>query len=111
MARVSGLTEQWDEILAAQPDDWSTLNLELRLRDATQSEECALICSPLNPWRDGDWRTGVFRFRVARTFGYGSAPSLAHRKMQTLDKVGIRGTLRLERRLAEVRPVATQGPL
>jgi hypothetical protein len=35
---VRSLTEQWDEILARQPPGWSTMYLELRLRDAAQSE-------------------------------------------------------------------------
>jgi hypothetical protein len=108
---MATLVEQWDEIMAEQPDDWSTLELELRLRDANQSEECALVLSPLNPWRDGDWRSGAFRFRATRAFGYGSAAELCRKRLGTLDQLGIRGTLRPGRRLSDVRPVATQGPL
>ena len=85
----ANLVEQWDAIVAAQPSDWSSLFLELRLRDAVQAEECALVMSPLNPWHEGDWRSGVFHFRAAHTYGYGA--------------------LRLERRLSDVRPVVTQG--
>ena len=108
---MQGLTEQWDEILARQPPDWSTMYLELRLRDAAQSEETALALSPLNPWHDGDWRSGVFHFRATRRFGYGTAAELCRKRLGTLDAVGIVGTLRLERRVSDVRPVATQGVL
>lgn len=108
---MPGFVEQWDAIVAAQPADWSSLYLELRLRDAVQSEECALVMSPLNPWHEGSWRSGVFHFRAARTFGYGAAAQLCRRRLATLDEVGIVGTLTLERRFADVRPVATQGTL
>jgi hypothetical protein len=105
------LQEQYDEIIATLPPDWSTMTLRLTLRDANQSEECALVLSPLNPWHEGDWRSGVFRFRVSRTSGYGAAHPLARRKMGTLDELGIGGDLERMRALSDVLPVATQGPL
>lgn len=106
---MPGFVEQWDAIVAAQPADWSSLYLELRLRDAVQSEECALVMSPLNPWHDGSWRSGVFHFRAARSFGYGAAAELCRKRLGTLDKLGVVGRLKLERRVSDVRPVATQG--
>src|SRR5919204_2687219 len=106
---MRAIVEQWDEIVAAQPADWSSLYLELRLRDAVQSEECALVICPLNPWHDDDWRSGVFHFRAARTFGYGAAAQLCRKRLGTLDSLGIAGTLRLERRFFDVRPGAAPG--
>jgi hypothetical protein len=106
---MTPLVEQWDQVVGRQPADWSNLYLELRLRDAAQAEETALALSPLNPWHDGDWRSGVFHFRAARQFGYGSAPELCRKRLGTLDAVGIVGILRLERRATDIRPVATQG--
>jgi hypothetical protein len=108
-AMPATLVEQWDAIVAAQPSDWSSLFLELRLRDAVQAEECALVMSPLNPWHEGDWRSGVFHFRAAHTYGYGAAAQLVRKRLGTMDEVGIVATLRLERRLSDVRPVSTQG--
>ena len=68
------------------------------------------MLSPLNPWHERDWRSGMFRFRAAHTFGYGTAaPSSAESGWQTLDSVGVKGTLRLLSRVADVRPVSTQG--
>ena len=83
---MPGLVEQWDAIVAAQPSDWSSLFLELRLRDAVQSEECALVMSPLNPWHEQDWRSGVFHFRAAHTYGYGAAAQLVRKRLGTLDE-------------------------
>ena len=95
---MQGLVEQWDAIVEAQPADWSSLYLELRLRDAAQSEECALVICPLNPWHDDDWRSGVFHFRAARSFGYGAAAELCRKRLGTLDSLDVVGRLRLERR-------------
>jgi hypothetical protein len=106
---MATLTEQWDQIVARQPADWSTMYLQLDLRDAAQSEETALAISPLNPWHDVDWRSGLFRFRAARVFGYGTAPELCRKRLGTLDAVGIVGTLTLTRRVSDIRPVHTQG--
>jgi hypothetical protein len=103
------LAEQWDTIMARQPEDWSSVDVELDLMDASQSEEVALVLSPLNPWHQRDWRSGVFRFRAAHTFGYGTAAELCRKRLSTLDSVGVQGTLRVVSRMADIRPVATQG--
>jgi hypothetical protein len=105
------LADQWDTIVARQPEDWSSIDVELELMDASQSEEVALVLSPLNPWHQRDWRSGVFRFRAARSFGYGTAAGLCRKRLSTLDSVGVRGTLRVESRMADIRPVATQGTI
>ena len=86
------------------------MNIELELLDANQSEESALVLSPLNPWHERDWRSGIFRFRAAHTFGYGTAArSSAASGWRRSTRVGVKGTLRLLSRMADVRPVATQG--
>lgn len=109
MTGVATLAEQWDEIVQRQPRDWSSLYLRLHLRDPAQSEEAALAISPLNPWHDGDWRSGVFHFRAASRYGYGAAAQLCRKRLSTLDGLGIVGALTLERQIADVRPVHTQG--
>lgn len=106
---MATLTEQWDAIMASVPSDWSWLTLELELRDAAQSEEAALVMSPLNPWHERDWRSGVFRFRAAHTFGYGTAAGLCRKRLGTLDALGVQGSLRQLSGIADVRPAATQG--
>ena len=108
---MTPLREQYDAIVSELPPDWSTMALGLTLRDANEMEECALVLSPLNPWHEGDWRSGVFRFRVSRISGYGAAHELARRKMGTLDELGIGGDLERMRALSDVQPVSTQGPL
>jgi len=65
--------------------------------------------APLNPARYGG-ETG-FRFRVARTFGYGASAEMTRRCLARLDEEGIRGSLRVLRVLADTYPNATQGPV
>ena len=75
MTVVTALAEQWETILSDQPGDWSQLRLELRLADGLTTERVCVVLAPLNPWRrDDDYRSGVLRFRSARTVGYGAAP-------------------------------------
>ncbi len=106
---MSTLADQWDAIIARQPADWSTVDIQLDLMDANQSEEVALVLSPLNPWHARDWRSGTFRFRAARAFGYGTAADLCRKRLSTLDTVGVSGTMRVVSRMADIRPVGTQG--
>ena len=53
----------------------------------------------------------AFRFRVARTFGYGASPQMTRRCFERLDTEGIRGSLTLLHVLSDTHNVATQGPV
>jgi hypothetical protein len=102
---------QWDELLAAEPSDWSHLDLELRLDDDERTEEVVVLLAPLNPWRrDDDYRSGILQFRAARSTGYGAAASLVGARVALLDDRGIGGHLRVLRSIDAVRIVHTQGP-
>jgi hypothetical protein len=103
------LAAAWDEELARLPPDWSDLYGEVRLTSTDYLERAALLMAPLNPARYGG-ETG-FRFRVARTFGYGTSPEMTRRCFERLDEAGIPGTFRILRVLADTHPNATQGPV
>ena len=103
------LAAAWEEELARLPPDWSDLYCEVRLTSTDYLERAALLMAPLNPARYGG-ETG-FRFRVARTFGYGASPEMTRRCLERLDEAGIPGTLRILRVLADTHPNATQGPV
>src|SRR5213076_1019285 len=64
------LAASWDAELVALPPDWSDLYAEVELRSTDHLERAALLLSPLNPAQYG----GIpgFRFRISRTFGYGT---------------------------------------
>jgi len=99
----------WEAEVARLPPDWSDLYCEVRLTSTDYLERAALLMAPLNPARYGG-ETG-FRFRVARSFGYGASPDMTRRCLERLDEEGIRGSFRLVRVLADTYPNATQGPV
>jgi hypothetical protein len=106
---MTSLADQWTAILDAESEDWSHMALELRLADSERTEEVVVTLAPLNPWRrDDDYRSGVLRFRVARTVGYGAAPGLVSVRLGQL--VGVEGELQVLRSLDAARPIGTQGP-
>jgi hypothetical protein len=103
------LAAAWDIEVARLPPDWSDLYCEVRLTSTDYLDRAALLMAPLNPARYGG-ETG-FRFRVARTFGYGTSAEMTRRCLERLDEEALRGTLRLLRALADTYPNATQGPV
>lgn len=103
------LAEEWDEELAALPPDWSDIYGEVELASTDYLERAALLLSPLNPARHGG--RVAFRFRCARSFGYGASPGMVRRCLERLDGDGITGTVRVLRSLSDTKPWATQGPV
>jgi hypothetical protein len=105
----SRLAEAWDAALVALPPDWSDLYAEIELTSSDQLDRAALLLSPLNPARHGDWP--AFRFRVAQRFGYGASAGMVRRCLERMDEEGIEARLRILRVLSDTDPVATQGPV
>jgi hypothetical protein len=103
------LAASWEAAVAALPSDWSDAYAEVELRSSDHLDRAALLLSPVNPARFGG-KPG-FRFRAARSFGYGVSPQMARRCFERLDAEGIRGTVRILRALSDTRPVQTQGPV
>ena len=103
------VAELWDRALANLPADWSDLLCELQLTSSDHLARAALLTAPINPTRVPG--RSAFRFRVARTFGYGASPQMTRRCLERLDTEGIRGTLTLLHVLSDTHNVATQGPV
>ncbi len=100
---------QWDAALATLPADWSDLLCELELTSSDHLSRAALLTAPLNPTRVPG--RSAFRFRVARTFGYGASPEMTRRCLERLDAEGIPARLTLLHVLSDTDNVATQGPV
>jgi hypothetical protein len=103
------LAAEWEAALAVLPGDWSDLLCEIELTSSDHLEHAALLLGPLNPLY-GEGKPG-FRFRVARSFGYGASPGMVHRCLSRLDEAGIPGEVRVLRVLSDTHPVGTQGPV
>jgi hypothetical protein len=109
VAAHTTFVEQWDELVAGLPPDWSDLYAEVELTSTDHLERAALLLAPVNPARSGG--KPAFRFRVARRFGYGASPEMTRRCLERLDQEGIRGEVRIVYALSDTKPVATQGPV
>jgi len=102
------LADAWDAALAALPEDWSDLYVELTLDSSDYLQPGALAIAPLNPARAGGT---AFRFRCARRFGYGASQQMVHRCLTRLDERGLTGSVEILRALSDTKPVGTQGPV
>jgi hypothetical protein len=107
-ARAS-LAAAWAAEPEKLPPDWSDVYAELELDSTDYLDRTALLVAPLNPARVDD--RAAFRFRVARSFGYGASPQMLGRCLERLDEAGITGELRILYVLSDTKPVATQGPV
>jgi ribosomal protein L12E/L44/L45/RPP1/RPP2 len=103
------LADAWDAALAPLPEDWSDLLCEVELTSSDHLDRGALLLGPVNPLRAPG---GLgFRFRVAHSFGYGTAPGMVRRCLTRLDEEGTPGRVRVLRVLSDTHPVGTQGPV
>jgi hypothetical protein len=103
------LVDAWDAALASLPPDWSDLYAEVELTSSDYIEPGALRLSPLNPTRP-DARP-VFRFRAARTLGYGASPEMVRRCLERLEEAEMRGELRILNVISDSEHAKTQGPV
>ena len=105
----TSLAELWRDAVKELPADWSDLLCELELVSTDFVEPAAVLCIQINPRRVGN--RAAFRFRVARTTGYGASASMAERCLARCDERGIKGTVGVLHSLSDVKLVGTQGPV
>jgi hypothetical protein len=103
------LEEAWLAAVAALPEDWSDLYAEVEVSSSDFLDPAALRLAPLNPSRPD--RGLAFKFRVARSFGYGASAEMARRCLARLDEEGIKGRLVILWALSDTKAVSTQGPV
>jgi hypothetical protein len=101
---------RWDTALARLPSDWSDLLCELELHSSADLERAAVLVGSLNPLQVGVGRPS-FRFRVAHTRGYGTAPAMARRCLERLDAEEIGADVHVLQALSDSRHAHTQGPV
>ena len=88
------LAEEFSEIVEALPDDWTDLELDLRIADETRYVDGAVMLSQVNaqPYSKADWH---WRINVAHRFGHAAAPETVRGILAKLDREGIRGEMRV----------------
>src|SRR5579884_1884896 len=86
------LAETFQEIVDSLPDDWTDLELDLRIFDERRYVDAAVmlvVCFP-QPYSKNDWH---WRILVAHRFGHAAAPSAVHTALKLLDEAAIEGEL------------------
>jgi hypothetical protein len=107
--RRGSLLAMWETELEQLPPDWTDVYAELELDSTDYLDKAALLSAPLNPSRIDE--RAAFRFRMARSFGYGASPQMVRRCLERLDEAGITGKVRVLNVFSDTKPVATQGPV
>ena len=87
-----GLADTFQQIVDSLPDDWTDLELDLRIEDESRYRDAAVYMVTCNaqPYSHHDWH---FRILVARRFGHAAAVPAAHTALRLLDEAGIAGEL------------------
>jgi hypothetical protein len=106
---AGAVASQWVDLIDALPDDWSHLLAQIDFDSSDFVTRAALLMVPTNPRIAGG--TNSFRFRCARSRGYGVAPDMARRCFERLDRERITGRVSVVQVVSDAHPVATQGPV
>jgi hypothetical protein len=87
-----GLADTFQQVVDSLPDDWTDLELDLRIDDASRYIEAAvyLVTCNAQPYSQHDWD---WRLLVAHRFGHAAAAQTTHGTLQLLDDAGITGEL------------------
>ena len=88
------LAAAFQEIVDSLPDDWTDLEVDLRIRDETRYVDAAvfLVVANAQPYSQYDWH---WRLLVAHRFGHAAAVPAVHMALGLLDQAGIDGELAL----------------
>src|ERR1700730_19349138 len=87
------LAAAFSEIVESLPDDWTDLELDLRIADETRYVDAAvfLVVANAQPYSKHDWH---WRLLVAHRFGHAAAVPAVETSMKLLGDPCIRGKLR-----------------
>jgi hypothetical protein len=88
------LAPAFQEIVESLPDDWTDLELDLRIADENRYVDAAvfLVVANAQPYSKHDWH---WRLLVAHRFGHAAAVEAVHMALSLLDDAGIDGELAL----------------
>ena len=89
-----GLAHDFAEIVESLPDDWTDLEIDLRIADESRYVEAAsyLVTCNAQPYSRHDWH---WRLLIAHRFGHAAAAPTVHGTLSLLDDAGIAGELAL----------------
>jgi hypothetical protein len=88
------LAEDFADIVESLPDDWTDIELDLRIADESRYVDAGVFLTQINaqPYSRADWH---WRLNVAHSFGHAAAAETVRGTLATLDREGIEGELRV----------------
>jgi hypothetical protein len=101
------LADTFMQVVDSLPDDWTDLELDLRIFDERRYVDAAvrMVTCNAQPYSKADWH---WRLLVAHRFGHAASVPAVHTALKLLDDAGIEGELAVrEQRTGRVE--VTQG--
>ena len=82
------IADTFQQIVESLPDDWTDLELDLRIYDERRYVDAAVLLVTCNaqPYSRADWH---WRLLVAHRFGHAAATPAVHAALKLLDEAGI----------------------
>jgi hypothetical protein len=86
------LADTFQQIVESLPEDWTDLELDLRIADESRYVDAAIYLATCNakPYSRHDWH---WRLLVAHHFGHAAAAPAVHSALRLLDDAAIDGEL------------------
>ena len=86
------LADEFTAIVDRLPDDWTDLELDLRIADETRYVDAAILLVTCNaqPYSKHDWH---WRIVIAHRFGHAASVPAVHLALKLLGDAGIEGEL------------------
>jgi hypothetical protein len=87
-----GLADTFQKIVDSLPEDWTDLELDMRIADESRYVEAALYLTTCGarPYSHHDWH---WRLVVAHRFGHAASAEAVHGSLRLLDEAGLDGEL------------------
>ena len=92
---MAALAERFNQIVDSLPDDWTDLELDLRIVEEERYVEAAVIVAQCNgqPYSKASWH---WRIPVAHSFGHAASRHTVHGMLAQLDASEFTGELALQ---------------
>jgi hypothetical protein len=89
---MAGLADIWDEIIGSLPDDWSDIEIDVRIFDEEHYIDAAVFMAVCNaqPYSKHDWH---WRIICAHRWGHAAAAPAVRTTLKLLDEAEIAGEI------------------
>jgi hypothetical protein len=86
------LADTFQRIVDSLPDDWTDLELDLRIADESRYIDACVYLATCNarPYSHHDWH---WRLLVAHRFGHAASAPTTHGALRLLDEAGVEGEM------------------